>query len=112
MLTDGGRYDEIRSLYIDQLASVLVNNSTTGTTRVSFDKKIDSFTKGTLEHATEMLSMLWGVMNQDGEIKAPSNTSPTVSLFQSCILPCCVGMLIILYTIRPYRSRVLLTGPL
>ena len=112
MLTDRGRYDEIRSLYIDQLASVWITNSTTETTRASFDKKIESFARGELEHATEMLSALWGVINKDGEIKAPSNTSPAVGPLLSHFLPCCAGMLIILHVIRPHRSRAPLTGPL
>jgi len=60
-----------------------MNNSTTETTRVSFDRKIDSFANGELEHATEMLSTLWRIVNTDGEIKAPPNTSPTVSPFRS-----------------------------
>jgi len=80
MLTDSGRYDEIRSLYIDQLASVWVDDSTTETTRASFDNKVDSFAKGGLKHATETLSTLWRIINRDGEIEAPSNTSPAVSL--------------------------------
>jgi len=76
---DRGRYDEIRSLYINQLASVWANNSTREKTCVSFDNKVDSFAKGELEHATEMLSTLWGIINRDGEIKVPLNTSPAVS---------------------------------
>jgi len=79
MLTDRGRYDEIRCLYVDQLASVWVNNSTTEKIRASFRNKVDSFAQGELEHATEMLSTLWGIINRDGEIKAPSNISPAVS---------------------------------
>ena len=75
MLTESGRYDEIRSLYIDQLTSVWVNNSMTEEIRASFRNKVNSFTQGELKHATEMLSTLWGVINRDGEIKAPSNTS-------------------------------------
>jgi hypothetical protein len=94
MLTAGGRYGEIRSLYIAQLASVWVNSSTTETTTcASFDKKIESFSKGELEHATEMLSALWGIISKDGEIKAPSSISPAVSLSWSCLLPYCTGML-------------------
>jgi len=80
MLTDMGRYDEIRSLYIDQLVSVCVNNSTAEKTRASLDDKVDSFAKGELEHATEMLSTFWEVINRDGEFKPPSNTLPAVSL--------------------------------
>ena len=79
MLTGRGRYDEIRSLYIDQLVSVCMNSSTAKTTRASFDNKVDSFAKGELKHATEMLSTFWEVINRDGEFKAPSDTSPAVS---------------------------------
>jgi len=80
MLTDRGRYDEIRSLYIDQLVSVWMNNSTAITTRISLNSKFNSFSKGELGHATEMLSKLWEVINRDGEIKTPLNTSPAVNL--------------------------------
>ena len=80
MLTGRGRYDEIRSLYIDQLVSVWMNSSTAITTRISFNSKFNSFAKGELGHATEMLSTLWEVINRDEEIKTPSNTSPAVSL--------------------------------
>ena len=112
MLTDRGRYDEIRSIYIDQLASVWMNNSTTETTRASFDKKVDSFAEGELEHATEMLSALWGIINKDGQIKTPSNTSPAVSPFQSFFLLCYPRILITLHMIRPQRPRAPPTGPL
>jgi len=80
MLTDRGRYDEIRSLYIDQLVSVWMNSSTAITTRINFNSNFDSFAKGELGHATEMLSTLWEVINRDEEIKTPLNTSPAVSL--------------------------------
>ena len=79
MLTDRGRYDEIRSLYIDQLVSVWMNSSTAITTRISFNSKFNSFAKGELGHATEMLSTFWEVINRDGELKALSDTSPAVS---------------------------------
>jgi hypothetical protein len=70
-----------------------MSNSTAETTHASVDKKIDSFAEGELEHAAEMLSTLWGILNEDGEIKAPLNTSPPVSPPRSCLLLCCTGML-------------------
>ena len=102
MLTDRGRYDEIRSLCIDQLASVWVNNSTTEKVRASFRNKVDSFAKGELEHATEMLSTLWGIINRDGEIKAPSNTpqlgvSPGLAFFR-------VARECLLHMISPWKT--------
>ena len=80
MLIQSSRYDEIRSLYTDQLAFTWVEDSTTEKTRASVDKMIDSFVEGDLEHATEILSALWEIANKDGDIKAPSNTSPAVGL--------------------------------
>jgi hypothetical protein len=93
MLTARGRYDEIRSLCVAQLASAWLDNPMPETTRTSFRKKIESFAKGELEHAAEMLSTLWGIINKDGEIKAPSDASPAVSSSLSCLLPCCSGVL-------------------
>ena len=93
MLTERRRYDEMKNLYVNQLATVWINDSTTETTSASFDKKIDSFVKGDLEHATEMLSTLWEIMNEDGDIIAPSNTPPGVSLFWPYLPLCCAGML-------------------
>ena len=46
------------------------------------DEKIDSFYEGDLEHATDVLSALWDVVNKDEDITAPSNTPPAVSRFQ------------------------------
>ena len=74
----GCRYDEIRSLYVEQLAYIWVEDSTE-TTRTSIEKKVDSFVEGGLEHAAEMVSALWKMVNKDGDVKAPSNTSPAVS---------------------------------
>jgi len=52
------RYGEIRSLYIDQLASVWIGDSQTETTRVSVEEKIDSF----VEHhrSTQTVTMVIG----------------------------------------------------
>ena len=79
MLTERRRYDEMRSLYANQLASVWMDDSTTETIRTSVDEKIDSFVKGRLEHASEMLSALLEIVSRDGDIKVPSDASPVVS---------------------------------
>lgn len=86
VLTERRRYDEIKSLYINQLASVWMEDSTTEATQASVEKKIDSFVEGDLEHATGMLSALWEVVNNDKNIGAPSNTSSVVSLSRFCPL--------------------------
>jgi hypothetical protein len=56
-----------------------MEDATTESTRINVDKKIDSFVEGDLEYATEMLSALWEIANKDGDIAAPSNTTPAVS---------------------------------
>jgi len=86
VLTGRRRYEEIRRIYVDRLAYLWMEDSTTETTRISFDKKIDSFVEGDLEHATEVLSALWEIVNNDGEIKAPSSTPPVVSPLGFAIL--------------------------
>ena len=87
MLTEGNRHDEIRNLYIQQLAYIWVEDSTTEATRAGVEKKIDSFVEEGIEHATEMLSALWEIVNKDGDIKAPENASSTVRQFQLCLHP-------------------------
>ena len=57
-----------------------MEDSTTEATRASVDKMIDSFGDGDLEHATEMLSALWDIVNEDNDIKVPSSGSTSVSL--------------------------------
>ena len=85
MLTGRRRYDEMKNLYVNKLATAWINDSAAETTRVSFDKKIDSFVKGDLEHATEMLSTLWEIINKNGDMTVPLNISPTVRLFLPCL---------------------------
>jgi len=87
MLTGGHRHDEIRNLYIQQLAYIWVEDSTTEATQASVEQKIDSFVEEGLEHATEMLSALWEIVNKDGDIKAPENTPSAVRQFQFCPHP-------------------------
>ena len=111
MLKKRCRYDDVRSLYVDQLAFTWLEDSTTETTRASVNKKIDSFVEGDLEHVTEMLSALWEIVNKDGDVKAPTNTPSIVSLFRFRPLPHVVRERS-LHVIRPHRPRVPLTGPL
>ena len=110
MLTERHRYDEIRNLYIAQLAHVWMEDSTTEATRVSVDKKIDDFVKGDLEHAAESVSALLEIANKTGDIAAPSNTSPTVSSFRF-FLPNVVSSCL-LHIIRPFRLQAPPTGRL
>ena len=75
----GCRYDEVRNLYLDQLAVAWMDCATTETIRAKVEEKIDSFSEGDLEYATEIVSTLWEVANKDGDAQAPSNTTPAVS---------------------------------
>ena len=109
MLIGRHRYDEIRSLYVDQLAHIWMEDSTE-TTRASVNKKVDSFAEGDLEHATEMLSALWEIANKDGDVKAPANTSQAVSPFQFHLLPH-VMREYSLDIARLHRQRAPYTGP-
>jgi len=81
MLTESSRYDEVRSLYINQLACAWMEDSTTESIRASVKEKVNSFAQGNLKHAGEALSALWEIVNKDEDIKASSNTSPAVSSF-------------------------------
>ena len=84
MLIRGYRYPEIRDLYVHQLAHVRVTGSVEAT-RINIEKKIDSFVKGDLAHAAEALSALWKIVNDDGSVAAPSNTSYNVNSFISIV---------------------------
>lgn len=103
------RYDELRDLYIAKLASVWMEDSTTETTRISVDKKIDSFVEGDLEHTVEIISALWEIASKDGDIKDPSSTSPAVSRSGFAFPALCGDA----YSaqIRPFRPRAPPTGP-
>ena len=57
------------------------------TTKARVNRKIDSFVKGDLENATEILSTLWEIVNKPGSIRAPLNISPNVSHFSFYLLP-------------------------
>ena len=109
MLIGRRRHDEIRNLYIQQLAYIWIEDSTTEATQASVEKKIDSFVEEGLEHATEMLSALWEIVNKDGDIKAPENTPSTVRRFQ-LFLHLCVVRECSFRISRPHRLRVPRTG--
>jgi len=89
-----------------------MEDSTTETTRVSFEKKIDSFAEGDLEYATEVLSALWEIVNDDGEIEAPSSTPSIVSPPELAIPLGVIRECLVLHVIRLHRSRAPPTGPL
>ena len=76
ILTERRRYDEIRRLWVNRLASVWTEDSTTEKTRAGVGKKIDSSIEGDLGHTMEMLSALWEIANNDGGAGTPSNISP------------------------------------
>ena len=61
-----------------------MEDSTTEVTRASVERKIDSYVEGDLEHATEVVSALWEIVNKDGEITAPESTPSSVSSFLVC----------------------------
>ena len=107
-LTGGLRYDELRSIYINKLASLWMEDSTTERTRISVEAKIDSFVGGDLEHATEVLSALWEIVNKDGEIKVSSSTPTSVSHFRICPHPSVVRECSLEVT-RPHGSWALPT---
>lgn len=73
----------MRSLYIERLAFVWMEDATTETTRACVDEKIDSFMGGDLKHAADIVSALWEIANRDGDVSAPSSTAPAVSLSSS-----------------------------
>jgi len=83
MVTERCRYEEIRSLCIDQLAHAWMEDPTTCT---SVCKKIDSLVEEGLEHATEVVSALWDIANNDDYVKAPAKTQPPVRPLQFFLL--------------------------
>ena len=102
------RYDEIRDLYIQQLAFAWVDDLTTEKTRVCVERKIDSFVGGDLEHGTEIVLALLEIATTEGDIKPPPNAPSSVSslLFLSFALKS------LSFVIRAYGLRIRLTGSL
>ena len=72
------RHDEVRALYLEQLAFVWMEDSTTEATRASVDRKIDSLAEECTEHATETIVALFEIASKDGDIKSPASTSSAV----------------------------------
>ena len=82
----GCRYDEVRNLYIQQLAFAWLEDSTAGATRASVNKQIDIVAQGGLAHGREIVFELFKVANEDEDITSPANTSPSVSSSQFYLL--------------------------
>ena len=80
------RYDEVRVLYLEQLAFAWVEDSTTEATRANVKQKIDSFADGCLEHATEIIVALLEIASKDGYVKSPASTSSDVRSSWLCLL--------------------------
>lgn len=68
------QYDELKSIYSQQLAYTLAEHPSEGFL-TNMGGKIESFIKGDIGHATEVVSALWVVLNSDEVIKTP-NTPP------------------------------------
>ena len=78
-------------MYVKRLASDWMGY-TESDVRTGVGKKIKSFAKGDLEHATEMLSELWEIANNDVDCETPSDAESIVSPFPpSLLLNVCVG---------------------
>ena len=80
------RHDEVRNLYIEQLAFIWLENSTAEATRASVDKKIDIFVKGELAHAREAVFSLLKIASGHKDVTSPANTSSAVSSIKFCPL--------------------------
>ena len=80
------RYNEIRNLFIERPASSWMEDSTGQKIRADVETKIKSFANGDLEHATEVLSALWEIANNDRIIKNPSDAGRIVNPYRLCFL--------------------------
>ena len=56
-----------------------MKDSTEKDISTSVEKKIKSFARGDLEHATETLSALWEIVNTGGDIRISLDARSTVS---------------------------------
>ena len=68
------RYDEIRDLYIKQLAFTWMEDSTTEATRASANEQIDIFAKEAPERAAEIALALLKIAEEDGDTTSPAHT--------------------------------------
>ena len=83
----GRRYDEVRNLYIQQLAFAWLEDSTAGATRASVDKQIGIFAQGELAHGGEVVFELFKIANGDDDVPSPASISSAVSSSQFYFLP-------------------------
>ena len=110
--TERHRYDEIRNLCMGQLTFVLTEDATMEATRARIDEEIDSFYQGNLEHAAEVLSALWEIVNRGGNTTGPPSVSPpqAVSRFRFRPLGALCGGCLLLHVFRSLRPQAPPTG--
>ena len=65
------RHDEIRDLYIKQLAFTWINDQRMGAICASVKKKIEDFAGEEFERATEIGFALLKIANEDGDVAYP-----------------------------------------
>ena len=88
VLTWNHRYDEIRSEYVTQLLSAIVND-TNQTVSNKVSAIIDRHSRGDLEHVGDALSLLWRTANQQGGAVASSSAAQVpVSLLTAPLGSC------------------------
>ena len=85
------RYDEVRDMYIKQLAFTLIEDSTTGVTCARVKKKLEEFAGEEFEHATEVGFALLKIANEDGDVTSPADAPLAVSLTKFHLL---LGMIL------------------
>ena len=83
----GCRYDEVRNLYIQQIAFAWLEDSTAGATRASVDKQIGIIAQGGLAHGREVVFELLKIANGDDDVTSPANTASAVSPSQFTFSP-------------------------
>ena len=83
------RYDEVRTIQVNHLASVRLGVDEGNTKKLcdKIDKKVDAYASGDLGHAAEAMSLLWEISQKDrttGPAARATNTSVCpVSLLHS-----------------------------
>ena len=82
------RYEEVRIMQVDYLASVRfgVDDKTTKRLCEKIDKKIDAYASGDLEYAGEAMSLLWEVSRKHGNPWTPSSPRPQ-SILPAALTP-------------------------
>ena len=62
-------------MYAEYLVFSWTQDSTAETTRADIQEKIRSFAEGDVEHATDMLCLIWEIASKDGDIILPASAS-------------------------------------